>query len=56
MATYSCDIGFGLSGDVMRTCGGDMSNSTGVWSGSEPTCEGIVDFLLNIGHDWKYAV
>ncbi|XP_064384964.1 uncharacterized protein LOC135333878 isoform X2 [Halichondria panicea] len=42
MATYSCDIGFGLSGNnMMRTCGGDMSNSTGVWSGSEPTCEAI---------------
>ena len=33
VANYSCDPGFGLIGDAMRTCLG-----TGNWSGSEPTC------------------
>ena len=35
-ATYSCDTGYDLMGDNTRTC-----QSTGVWSGSEPTCQGI---------------
>ena len=40
MATYSCNPGFGLSGgDSTRTCGGDGSSPTGVWSGTPPTCE-----------------
>ena len=33
VATYSCDPGYGLIGDAMRTC-----LATGNWSGSEPTC------------------
>ena len=32
--TYTCDAGFDLSGDVMRTC-----ESDGQWSGSAPTCD-----------------
>ena len=32
--TYTCDAGFDLSGDVMRTC-----QSDGTWSGSAPMCD-----------------
>ena len=35
VATYSCNTGYTLTGDDMRTC-----QSSGVWSGSEPTCTG----------------
>ena len=41
MATYSCDTGYGLfGGDGVRTCVGSLSGP-GVWSGIEPTCEGM---------------
>ena len=33
-ATYSCNTGYNLVGDGTRTC-----QATGNWSGSEPTCE-----------------
>ena len=36
VATYSCNTGYALIGDEMRTC-----QSSGVWFGSEPTCQGI---------------
>ena len=39
-ATYSCNTGYNLVGDT-RTC-----QATGVWSGSEPTSQGVV--LLDI--------
>ena len=35
-ATYSCDTGYNLVGDSTRTC-----QATGVWSESEPTCQGM---------------
>ena len=35
-ATYSCDTGYNLVGDSIRTC-----QATGVWSESEPTCQGM---------------
>ncbi len=34
-ATYTCDTGFELFGNSMRTCQAD-----GTWSGDEPTCRG----------------
>ena len=41
MARYECDItGYGLSGDMLRTCGGDGSSPNGVWSGMASNCEG----------------
>ncbi len=41
MATYNCITGFGLSGgDVVRTCTGP-AGSSGEWTGTAPTCEGI---------------
>lgn len=36
-AVYICEDGFVLNGDSMRECF-DI-DGTGVWSGSEPTCE-----------------
>ena len=33
-ATYTCDAGYNLVGVSTRTC-----QATGVWSGSEPTCQ-----------------
>ncbi len=50
VATYTCGTGFGLSGDMTRTCGGDGSSTTGMWSATAPTCEGkqlmIMPFLI----------
>ncbi len=40
VATYSCSNGYGLVGQVTRTCVSD-GGSSGIWSGSEPTCEGL---------------
>lgn len=45
-ATYSCVEGYGLNGgDVMRTCEG---SPIGSWSGSAPTCEGIIVHVIDI--------
>ena len=35
IATYTCDPGFMLIGNMERTC-----QENGEWSGNEPTCEG----------------
>ena len=36
-AIYSCDTGYNLVGDSTRTC-----QATANWSGSEPTCQGVL--------------
>ena len=36
-ATYSCNPGYNLVGGGTRTC-----QATGVWSGSAPTCQGML--------------
>ena len=36
-ATYTCDMGYNLVGDSIRTC-----QATGRWSGSAPTCVGML--------------
>ena len=36
-ATYSCNTGYSLVGGSTRTC-----QATGVWSGSAPTCQGML--------------
>ena len=38
-ATYSCNAGYNLVGNSTRTC-------EGVWSGSEPTCQGVLLSLI----------
>ncbi len=40
VATYSCSNGYGLVGQATRTCVSD-GGSSGIWSGSQPTCEGL---------------
>ena len=41
VATYSCDTGFAVVGDMTRTClDNNQLDIVGVWSGSAPTCEG----------------
>ena len=37
VATYVCDDGFELEGSMTRTC-----ESSGMWSGEEPMCRGIL--------------
>ena len=39
--TYSCNTGYNLVGDSTRTC-----QATGLWSGSEPTCQGMLYIKL----------
>ena len=41
-ATYSCNSGYSLVGDEVRTCGGDGSSTMGVWDLNEPSCEGML--------------
>ena len=36
-ATYSCNTGYNLVGDSIRTC-----QATGNWSGTAPTCRGML--------------
>ena len=36
-ATYSCNAGYNLVGDSSRTC-----QAAGNWSGSTPTCQGML--------------
>ena len=43
VTTYSCDTGYTLNGDRIRTC-----QSDGTWSGSAPTCKS--ESLLQVTH------
>ena len=43
-ANYTCNTGYRLVGDSTRTC-----QATGVWSGSAPTCQGVL--MLFNPHD-----
>ena len=43
-AMYKCDSGFALSGgDEVRICEEDLMEGMGEWSGTEPTCDGLLD-------------
>ena len=39
-ATYSCNEGYYLVGEDVRTCVEDVSGVNGIWSGSTPRCAG----------------
>ena len=39
-ATYSCNEGYYLEGEDVRTCVEDVSGLNGIWSGSTPRCTG----------------
>ena len=41
IATYSCDTGFNLDGNMTRTCQVD-----GDWSGTAPTCDSTLHCML----------
>ena len=43
--TYTCDAGFQLSGDTMRTCGSD-----GTWTGSAPMCDRKYSHVILVIH------
>ena len=45
IASYSCNEGYWINGDAIRTCGGDDSSPIGVWSGEVPTCDGGNDTI-----------
>ena len=45
-ANYRCNTGYTLVGDSTRTC-----QATGNWSGSAPTCQGML--LLILSHPVK---
>ena len=47
-ATYSCNTGYNLVGDSTRTC-----QATGNWSGSAPTCQGMILFSVCL---WSFDV
>ena len=46
-ATYSCDTGYILVGGNTRMC-----QATGIWSGSEPTCQSMLYQILNLSAMW----
>ena len=45
IAVYSCNTGYNLVGDRTLTC-----QTSGNWSGSEPTCEGVYVVNLACSH------
>ena len=49
-ATYSCNTGYNLVGDSTRTC-----QATGVWSGSAPTCQGML-LMQNFSYQVWYIL
>ena len=39
-ATYTCNLGYSLVGEAMRTCEGDGTQERGMWSSLAPECVG----------------
>lgn len=44
IATFSCNTGYGLIGSARRTCETVSEQSVGTWSGSQPFCQGKIEF------------
>ncbi len=43
-ATYNCNTGYNLTGDMTRTC-----QANGTWSGTDPTCtRKLIVFIIMI--------
>ncbi len=40
-AVYTCNTGFFLEGNMMRSCGGSEASIVGAWDGTNPRCSGI---------------
>ena len=47
--TYSCNTGYSLAGNSTRTC-----QATGNWSGSAPTCQGLLLKVISFHHYMPY--
>lgn len=43
-ATHTCDHGYGLTEDAVRTCTADADDLMASWSGNVPSCES--EYLL----------
>ncbi len=46
VAMFTCAAGFALRGDTTRMCEGDGTSTSGVWSGSSPTCSGECTIII----------
>ena len=46
-ATYSCDPGYVLVGETIRTCGDTDGGTVGAWNGSIPFCEGNIIYTMH---------
>ena len=51
VATYSCDYGYILVGEVRRTC-----QSDGYWGGKAPVCKQGIGFFINSCISISYRV
>ena len=47
VATYSCNVGYELVGDVTRTCE-EGPGSSGGFGGEQPSCQRMCCFLSNL--------
>ena len=45
-ATYSCDPGYVLVGEITRTCEDTHRGTTGTWNGTEPLCDGMQTLIM----------
>ena len=46
LASHECFPGFSLVGTNMRTCDGNGSSASGMWTGKTPICQRKLNYLL----------